>query len=145
MSAWSAAELKTRREATGASIRDMARLLGIGSESNYQRYEAGRVPFPAFVQAEVERLERWIAVSIDTVLGLAADLKEKYGPAQTVDLIRWRKAADYERDVPERAEVIPFGVHARALARAREVLLDEGYEVKLFYFGEEAPEDGVTV
>ena len=137
-SIWSAAELKTRREATGASVRDMMRLLGLSSESNYQRYEAGRQPVPAFAQAEVERLEQWLDVSVETVLDGARDLVRQYGQPQTVDLLRWRKSADYDRDEPERAASIPFGVHARSIARAREALLDEDFEVRLVYVDEEA-------
>lgn len=137
-SPWTAAELKTRREATGASVRDMMRLLRFSSESNYQRYEAGRLPVPAFAQAEVERLEAWLEASVESVLAGVHNLKSEHGAPISVDLLRWRKSADYERDEPERAELIPFGVHSRSIARAREALLDEGYEVRLLYVEEVA-------
>ncbi|GAA2183344.1 hypothetical protein GCM10009785_26580 [Brooklawnia cerclae] len=135
-----AAELKTRREMTGASLADMARALGYegpGSEASYQRYERGARGVPDYVWALVDRLEAWIDA---TVASAVADAGRH--PGQVVTLTRWASPRDYADASPD-AGTVPYAVHSRAIGVARAALLGMGVAVDVEYFSPNPLDSGL--
>jgi DNA-binding XRE family transcriptional regulator len=125
-----AAEFKTRREATGATQSWVAKRLG-HTPGTVKRWESGRCPVPLVAVTLIEDTEEWATRTL-------ADLRATLDPPEVgaVD----GKVITLERFCDDAAFRTAFGpskysasIHAMWLARAREALVSEGYEVRIEY------------
>lgn len=125
------AEYKTLREALGLSAREAARFHRIASDRTIRHWENGRAPVPAGAADEL----RTIDAGIDRAVGEAtAAYREQAGrgPAETVELYRYRDPAVYAASQPGR-EGLPIGAHGVLVDRARRALEALGVTVAIVY------------
>jgi transcriptional regulator with XRE-family HTH domain len=126
----SAAEFKTRREATGATQSWVARRLG-HTPGTVKRWESGRCPVPLVAVTLIEDTEEWAA-------GALADLRATLDPPgleppddTVITLERYRDDATFRAAFgPSKYSA---SIHAMWLARAREALVRDGYRVRIEY------------
>lgn len=128
----SAAEFKTRREATGATQQWVAKRLG-HTPGTVKRWESGRCPVPLVAANLIRETEDWAT-------SMLADLRAALDPsgsdptgAGPVTLHRYRDEAAFTAAFGR--SKYSASIHAMWVARARERLAYEGYHVEIEYMG----------